>query len=135
MKILLSEDDIISRFIIESILRKDGHTLYICENGKEASSVLKNNAKYYDLILTDIMMPLMNGFELAKFIKVDLSLTVPLVAITSYERNHFSEAELIYFDGWIQKPIIRENILNEIHNIFRRKNDITIKYHSDKFKK
>ena len=62
--ILVADDDIAIRGFLKSALEKNGHTIDACEDGTEALTLLKNGP-HYDLLLTDIVMPNMDGLELS----------------------------------------------------------------------
>lgn len=109
-KIIIAEDEDVSRFIIKSVVSKMGHSVYVCKDGMETFDLIYANSKWYDMILTDIRMPNLNGTELAKRIKVDLKLTIPIIAITAYPRELFKSDQTRWFDGWLIKPYEPEDI-------------------------
>lgn len=108
LNILVAEDDYMSSQIAERMLKKIGHHVMTAENGKAAVEQWKR--LQVDLILMDISMPEMNGFEaLQRIRELERELgrpRVPVVALTSYARWHFHE-EFLHadFDGYLQKPI------------------------------
>ena len=79
------------------------------EHGKEAIDLLRNTAPdMYNLILMDLRMPVMDGFEATKIIKDELKLKIPVIALTaetSFEVKNICEA--IGFDGFHSKPLKR----------------------------
>lgn len=102
MKILIAEDDSISRILLEYYVAKHNHSLFSCSDGLQAKSVLVSNASFVDVIITDIMMPNFNGIELAAYIRNDLKILTPIVVVSSL-------APLVgwnkVFNYWIQKPL------------------------------
>ena len=68
IKIMVVEDDIDLNRFVSSSLRNAGYEVFYCFNGLEALE--KTQSVYPDLFLTDIMMPKMNGFELAESIRL-----------------------------------------------------------------
>lgn len=80
LKILVAEDNSVNRFVIERILVKLGQEVAFAENGQEAVNMYKdnyntkddkniNNVKPFDVVLMDVMMPVMDGYEAAKLIR------------------------------------------------------------------
>lgn len=109
-RILLTEDNELNQEIAEAILTDAGFTVDIAENGKIAVDMLQNAAPgYYKLILMDIQMPIMNGYDAAKAIRQleqkELS-SIPILAMTANafeeDRQKALEAGM---NGHIAKPI------------------------------
>ena len=81
-KILVVEDDVKSRYMLEQLLRSRGHLVIAAENGADALEVVRRDPP--DLIVSDIMMPRMNGFRLCREIKNDARLrNIPFVFYTA----------------------------------------------------
>lgn len=106
-KVLIAEDDKELRRLFERVLTKDGYTVLGVSNGKEA--LLALNDSYFDVIISDIMMPEMNGHELVKNLR-DAGYTTPVMMITA--KDAFDEMERGFtsgIDDYMVKPInIRE---------------------------
>lgn len=109
--ILVVDDIEDNRFLVMSNFADTGITIATAENGEEAVDMAR--AHNFDLILMDIRMPVMDGYEAAKRIKAFSD--VPIVALTAsvmldeYEKNK-SEA----FDGYLRKPVLRKDLLEEV---------------------
>jgi two-component system, chemotaxis family, sensor kinase CheA len=83
-KILLAEDSDFFRKQITSFLQTEGYDVTPCEDGQIAWDTLQNPDAHYDAVVTDIVMPNVNGFQLTRKIKGDPSLArLPVIAITS----------------------------------------------------
>ena len=80
--ILIAEDDNINYLLIKKMLEPTGHTILRAENGEVAVKICQEN-DVIDLVLMDIKMPLMNGYEAYKIIKV-LKPDLPVIAQTAY---------------------------------------------------
>jgi len=79
---LIVDDEVINRKILGVILRKEGYHCFFAENGQEAVALFRQEK--IDLVLMDIMMPVMNGYEATKKIKaMDSSRFVPVVFLTA----------------------------------------------------
>ena len=80
--VLIADDDRINRMVLHAMLQKDGHTVYVAENGQEAVSLFEQHQP--DLVLMDVMMPYMDGYEATSRIK---ALTgerfVPVIFLTA----------------------------------------------------
>ena len=119
VRILLVEDNELNREIALTILEDYGFTVECAENGKEAlDKVIENEDSYYDLILMDIQMPVMNGYEAASAIRnLDnpMKADIPIVAMTA---NAFDEdkqnAYKAGMNGHIAKPIEVPKLIKEI---------------------
>jgi len=79
-KILLVEDNKTNQFLILGLLEESGIDIKIANNGKEAVEMFENNE--YDLVLMDIQMPIMNGYEATALIRQE-NRTLPIIALTA----------------------------------------------------
>ena len=118
-KILVAEDNRINQIVTKKILEKKGVVCTIAENGEEAVNLIKNNS--YDLILMDLNMPLMNGFEATIEIR-KFDTTIPIIALTAVEVEEVrNEIYTTGMDDIIVKPyddsqftrIILENLISK----------------------
>ena len=82
LKICLIEDDDSLRFTMREILEKHDVKIIEAENGKICMSILWNEEIKPDLILLDLMMPVMNGFEFLKTIRETELSTIPILVLT-----------------------------------------------------
>ncbi len=82
--ILIAEDDLISRKLLVSIIANMGHAVVPTVNGRMALDILLNHGDI-DLVVTDVMMPEMDGIELVQQIrKLDSIKTLPIIVISAY---------------------------------------------------
>ena len=92
MKFLCAEDNEINAEILTELLKIEGAECSICENGEEILKTFEQSAPgEYDMILMDVQMPVMNGYEATKAIRRsshELAKTIPIIAMTA---NAFSE--------------------------------------------
>ncbi|MBQ9383728.1 MAG: amino acid permease [Ruminiclostridium sp.] len=122
MRLLLVDDIMINREIAAKVLRKFGFTVETAENGKEAvDKVSASQAGYYDAVLMDIQMPVMDGYDAAAQIRglPDRELAaVPIVAMTA---NAFSEdvqkAHDAGMNAHVAKPIDVDNLKQTLTEI------------------
>jgi two-component system, cell cycle response regulator DivK len=113
-KILLVEDNEQNRYLATFVLEKAGHTVIHAHTGKEALGLAEQ--EHPDLVLMDIQMPEMDGYEAAQRLKTAPGLeSIPVVAVTSYAMvGDRDKAMRIGFAGYIEKPISVETFLSEI---------------------
>ncbi len=83
-RVLLAEDSSFFRTNLESFLKADGFAVTACEDGLEAWNALQEPGRIFDLVLTDIEMPNMDGYELTRKIRASEShKDLPIIAVTS----------------------------------------------------
>jgi signal transduction histidine kinase/ActR/RegA family two-component response regulator len=107
LRILLAEDNLINQKITSRLLETRGHIVTIVANGREVLTTL--DQVEFDLVLMDIPMPLMDGFECAAAIRIREKSTgrhLPIVAITAHAANDAAErCERAGIDEYLAKPI------------------------------
>jgi putative two-component system response regulator len=102
--ILLCDDELMNRKVASKILHKEGFDVIEAEDGKEALEVLQNNT--IDLILMDLMMPVMDGYEATKLIKENKKTsTIPLIIISALsDREAINKGLALGANEYISKP-------------------------------
>ena len=111
MNILIVDDIVINRYIIREIVKKLGYKSWEAGNGKIAMDLLKENQ--FDVIFLDIEMPVMNGMETARAIRLLPSPKnkIKIIAITAYNPSIIhDELNMTDFDSIITKPYSIEKI-------------------------
>ena len=104
-KILLVEDNEINQDIILGLLEDSGITIDVANNGLEAVNIIRNNLNSYKLILMDIQMPIMDGYEATKHIQ-ELNDSIPIIALTAnVMKQDIEKAKQIGMSGHLKKPI------------------------------
>lgn len=102
MKILVAEDEIILQKTVSLKLKKDGHELFVTDNGLEAYKLFEQHLP--DLIITDIMMPYSSGLELISKVKETGSATKIIVLSSMGQENVVLKAFNLGADDFITKP-------------------------------
>jgi PAS domain S-box-containing protein len=110
LRILLVEDNQVNRNLVTRLLDKRGHNVVVAGNGREAVAAVQNGSGgAFDLILMDVQMPDMDGFETTAAIRARELLTggrVPIVAVTAHAMKGDRERCLAAgMDGYLSKPI------------------------------
>ena len=117
MRFLCAEDNELNAEILTELLKIEGAECTICENGEEILKTFEKSAPGdYDMILMDVQMPVMNGYEATKAIRRsshELAKTVPIIAMTA---NAFDEDRKKVLecgmDGFLTKPIVIEELMD-----------------------
>ena len=113
--ILIAEDEVNNFIYLSAIIKQTGANLLLAKDGLEAVEYIKEN-RDVDLVLLDIMMPNMNGYEAAKKIK-KLRPGLPIIAQTAYSDPRQREKSLASgCDGYISKPYNTSDLLKLISN-------------------
>ncbi len=121
-RILLAEDNELNQEIAAEILGDAGFSLEIAANGQEAVDMLrKSEPGYYQVVLMDVQMPVMNGYEAAREIRrlENHSLaSIPILAMTAnaFEEDK-QEALRCGMNGHIAKPIDIETLFQTLHEV------------------
>jgi CheY-like chemotaxis protein len=112
-KVLLVEDNKINRLIAGKSLETMGCTYEEAINGIEAIDILK--IKMFDLILMDIQMPDMDGVEATKFIRNEMKITTPIVALTANVFKQDLDSYIaVGMNDFIIKPFDEENFFEKV---------------------
>lgn len=116
MRILLLEDDRATALSIEAMLRKLGHQTDWFQNGPEALDHLRGNPMP-DLVLTDILMPGMDGLEVIRNLR-NLSPHMPIIAMTSQSSTTFLKAAVVFgAESAISKPLTMETLREALERV------------------
>jgi two-component system, sensor histidine kinase and response regulator len=110
LHILVAEDNAVNRTLVTTLLKKRGHSVKAVENGREAVEAIRTaGARQFDIVVMDVQMPEMGGFEATEAIRAGERSTgqhLPIVALTAHamqgDRARCLEAGM---DGYLTKPI------------------------------
>ena len=119
--ILLVEDNELNREIAVEILNEYGFQVDTAENGAEAVEKVKNSkSSSYDLVLMDVQMPVMNGYEATRRIRALNDPALAKITILAMTANAFDEdrkkAMECGMDGFLSKPIVVEELIDTLQN-------------------
>ncbi|MFQ9246274.1 MAG: response regulator transcription factor [Clostridium paraputrificum] len=118
VNILVVEDDKHTRKLLETILKRDGYTVFKAEDGVKAMKML--DEQHIDLIILDIMMPNMDGYEFAKELR-DANCMIPILMATAKQlQEDKKKGFIVGTDDYMTKPIDTEEMLLRIKALLRR---------------
>ncbi len=104
IKVLVVEDMVLNQLLMKTVLEDFGFGCEIAVNGKVALEKLYENP--YDIILMDLQMPEMDGFEATKYIRNTMKLTIPIIALTADVTTvDTGKCKQMGMDDYIAKPI------------------------------
>lgn len=118
LKILIAEDDLELRQLFSHVLIKNGYVVTGVSNGWEAMDALDRD--YYDLIISDIMMPEMDGYELVSQLR-EAKITLPILMITA--KDAFDDMRMGFqfgVDDYMVKPINVNEMVLRVGALLRR---------------
>ncbi|WP_457576424.1 response regulator [Desulfomarina sp.] len=119
--ILLVEDEYINRTLAVTLLQRDNWQITTAENGRQALAYLEKNS--FDLILMDIQMPELDGYETTRIIREKEKATgnhIPIIAMTAYAvKGDRQKCLATGMDGYISKPIKANRLRTEIAAILK----------------
>ncbi len=117
-KILIAEDDKELRQLFQHVLTKNGYAVTGVSNGEEAMDAI--DAGYYDLIISDIMMPKMDGYQLVRALR-EAGLTIPVMMITA--KDAFDDMRMGFLSGsddYMVKPVNVNEMVLRVGALLRR---------------
>ena len=118
LKILIAEDDRELRQLFSHVLNRHGYTVTGVSNGQEALDAMDKD--FYDMIISDIMMPVMDGYELVRQLR-DVGNTTPVLMITA--KDAFDDMRLGFqsgVDDYMVKPINVNEMVLRVQALLRR---------------
>lgn len=113
-EILVVDDELPIREMLEMVLDQFGYSVETAENGQKAMEKIDQST--YDLIITDMKMPVKSGQELLEFVKAEKNLSVPVVGMsgTPWLLEH------IGFDAVLVKPFLMLELKNLVEQVLRK---------------
>ena len=117
-KILIAEDDCELRQLFQHVLTKNGYAAVGVSNGKEALAAM--DTSYYDLIISDIMMPKLDGYELVRSLR-EAGNSIPVLMITA--KDAFDDMRLGFVSGsddYMVKPVNVNEMVLRVSALLRR---------------
>ena len=119
IKVLVVEDIPLNQLLMKTLLDDFGFERDIAENGQIAIEKIKEND--YEIILMDLQMPVMNGFEATEYIRKTLNSSIPIIALTADVTTvDLAKCKAVGMDDYIAKPVDERLLYNKIVNILKK---------------
>lgn len=118
---ILVVDDLPDNYILlQTVLESEGYQVEVADNGHTALEHIASNPP--DLVLLDVMMPEMNGFEVTRRIRQNPAIPfIPILLVTGYSEPTPADGFDVGADGFIRKPINFDLLLKRIQTILQPK--------------
>jgi len=125
IRVLVAEDIALNQLLMKTLLDDFGFECDIAANGKIATERLQTKA--YDIILMDLQMPEMNGFEATEFIREKLNSAIPIIALTADVTTvDLTKCKMVGMNDYIAKPVDERLLYSKIVSLV--KNPSGLKY-------
>ncbi len=112
-RILYAEDNEFNKFIGESILTKWNIIVDLADDGEQAIELMKNNP--YDLILMDLQMPNISGYEASKYIRTHISKDIPIIALTAdVVKGTIDKCKKVGINDYVSKPFEHQVLYSKL---------------------
>ncbi|BAY43835.1 response regulator receiver sensor signal transduction histidine kinase [Scytonema sp. HK-05] len=122
-KILVVDDSPDNVFLIKTILEEEGYTVSTAENGASALAQIETSA--CDLVLLDLMMPGIDGYEVTKRVRQNTALPfIPILLITAHDSPNVAQGLDLGADDFIRKPVTVDELLARVRSLLRLKHSI-----------
>ena len=127
-QIMVVDDDRNTRRLLQAVLEADGYKVLTAENGEDALTLM--DSEYVDLVVLDIMMPRMNGYELCKNIKEDIAIShIPVILLTARDDK---QSQMSGYkngaDAYLTKPFEVEMLMELIRNRLKNREHTKKRY-------
>jgi PAS domain S-box-containing protein len=129
IKVMVVEDIALNQLLMKTLLDDFGFECDFAANGKIAIEKLKTGS--YDIILMDLQMPEMNGFEAAEYIRNKMNSRIPIIALTAdVTTTDLKKCKLVGMNDYISKPVDENILYGKIIELLKKNNQLTDKVRS-----
>ncbi len=119
VKVLVVEDMALNQLLMKTLLDDFGFERDIAENGKIAIEKLQTNS--YDIILMDLQMPIMNGFETTEYIRTKMNSEIPIIALTADVTTvDLAKCKALGMNDYIAKPVDEQLLYSKIVGLVKK---------------
>jgi PAS domain S-box-containing protein len=123
IKVLVVEDIALNQLLIKTLLDDFGFTYDFAANGKIAIAKLQQD--FFDIVLMDLQMPEMNGFEASEYIRKTLRLQIPIIALTAdVTTTDLKKCKAVGMNDYISKPIDEKLLYAKIIDLLKKNNPV-----------
>lgn len=125
LMVLVAEDNVTNQVVIQMMLRKLGHDSIICANGVELMANYRARPEYFDLILMDCEMPIMNGYDATQSVRAFEEKNelprCPIIALSAHTlEEHVERCIIVGMDGHLAKPLNLSRLNQQLESAARR---------------
>lgn len=121
---LVVEDNEVNQKLVAYVLKKVGGAVDIAHNGRMAIDLLENKTAHYDVIIMDIQMPVMDGYEATEYIRTVLQLQTPIIAMTATAlKGDQEKAELVGMNEFMLKPFDFDDLYKRLARLLSTKKE------------
>ncbi|NOZ54754.1 MAG: response regulator [Gammaproteobacteria bacterium] len=113
-RILLTDDDPLLQELLEIFLEANGYILYTAQNGKQATDAVKE--QQFDLIILDLMMPVMDGQQFLHWLREEHNSTIPVMVLTAMQGQNIEQDLLAAGANAVTFKPLSTNLLMESVN-------------------
>ena len=114
-RILVVDDESYVRDLLKRVLTRRGHDVYVADDGEAALELMGEHR--YDLVLTDVVMPGIDGFDLLRRVKATYP-AVTVIVLTGYARKQSISDFLLYgADEYLSKPFQVQALLDSVDRV------------------
>lgn len=118
LKILVAEDDEVNYLYIRELLNRPNFEVIWARNGSEAVELFKSYSGF-DLVLMDIKMPVLNGYDATQKIR-SINPEIPVIAVTAFAfKEDIERATTAKFSGYVVKPIDKKELIMKINSVLK----------------
>ncbi len=119
IKVLVVEDIVLNQLLMKTLLDDFGFKHDIAANGKIAIEILKKES--YDIVLMDLQMPEMNGFEATRYIRDKMNLNIPIIALTAdVTTADLEKCMAVGMNDYISKPVDERLLYGKIIDLYNK---------------
>lgn len=114
VKILIVDDDLSDLDVMTELLENEDHEVVKATNGAEAFDLLSGNG--FSLILLDIRMPTLSGYDLLRLLREKINHNCPIVYVSIVPKE---DVDMQDCEGFIQKPFSPEEFINKVNDVIK----------------
>ena len=117
-RILICDDVADNSFLLKTILQAEDCLVEIVDSGAAVLAFLETDPNPPDLLILDVMMPLMDGFEVVQRLRESIKFQfIPILLVTGFAEDDAYKANEIKINGFIQKPIDPDVVIAKVRAI------------------
>ena len=117
-RILICDDVADDSFLMKTILEAEDCLIEIVDSGTAVITFLETCPNPIDLLILDVQMPLMDGFEVVRHLRESTTFQfIPILLVTAFDKDDSQKELDIKIDGFIQKPIDYDVVITQVRAI------------------